>query len=71
DADPLQLAIYRLAWAEQHGLPLSAVTAAFVRTPGGPGELPRASWRTAASHTRSWYPTPVGRPQLPFPSSHS
>ncbi|MEU8548635.1 UvrD-helicase domain-containing protein [Streptomyces roseoverticillatus] len=30
DADPLQLAIYRVAWAEQHGLPLSAVTAAFV-----------------------------------------
>ncbi|WKU46897.1 UvrD-helicase domain-containing protein [Streptomyces sp. VNUA116] len=30
DADPLQLAIYRVAWAEQHGLPLSSVTAAFV-----------------------------------------
>ncbi|MEV6669397.1 ATP-dependent DNA helicase [Streptomyces sp. NPDC051162] len=30
DADPLQLAVYRVAWAEQHGLPLSAVTAAFV-----------------------------------------
>ncbi len=30
DADPLQLAIYRLAWAEQHGIPLSSVTAAFV-----------------------------------------
>ncbi|MEU9979832.1 UvrD-helicase domain-containing protein [Streptomyces sp. NPDC050856] len=29
-ADPLQLAVYRLAWAEQHGLPLDAVTAAFV-----------------------------------------
>ncbi|MDN3294629.1 ATP-dependent DNA helicase [Streptomyces ficellus] len=29
-ADPLQLAVYRLAWAEQHDLPLSAVTAAFV-----------------------------------------
>lgn len=30
DADPLQLAVYRLAWAELHGLPLSSVTAAFV-----------------------------------------
>ncbi|GGX90617.1 ATP-dependent DNA helicase [Streptomyces hiroshimensis] len=30
DADPLQLAIYRVAWAEQHGIPLSCVTAAFV-----------------------------------------
>ncbi|MFI1395135.1 ATP-dependent helicase [Streptomyces sp. NPDC020681] len=29
-ADPLQLAIYRLAWAEQHDLPLEAVDAAFV-----------------------------------------
>ncbi|MDI3389248.1 ATP-dependent DNA helicase [Streptomyces sp. B-S-A8] len=29
-ADPLQLAIYRLAWAEQHGLPAEAVKAAFV-----------------------------------------
>jgi DNA helicase-2/ATP-dependent DNA helicase PcrA len=29
-ADPLQLAVYRLAWAEQHGLPLERVEAAFV-----------------------------------------
>jgi DNA helicase-2/ATP-dependent DNA helicase PcrA len=29
-ADPLQLAVYRLAWAEQHGIPLERVTAAFV-----------------------------------------
>lgn len=29
-ADPLQLAVYRLAWAEQHALPPSAVTAAFL-----------------------------------------
>lgn len=38
-ADALQLAVYRLAWAEQHGVPLSRVTAAFlhVRT----GELIR------------------------------
>ncbi|MEV7287332.1 UvrD-helicase domain-containing protein [Streptomyces sp. NPDC093252] len=30
DADPLQLAVYRLAWAEQRGVPPEAVTAAFV-----------------------------------------
>ncbi|MGW1137320.1 ATP-dependent helicase [Streptomyces zhihengii] len=29
-ADPLQLAVYRVAWAEQQGLPLDAVGAAFV-----------------------------------------
>lgn len=43
-ADPLQLAIYRLAWAERHQLPLSAVRAAFVHIRSGevvrPEELP-------------------------------
>ncbi|MGW3104113.1 UvrD-helicase domain-containing protein [Streptomyces sp. NPDC001100] len=34
-ADPLQLAIYRLAWAEQQGVPLEAVTAAFLYVRGG------------------------------------
>ncbi|MFF7901083.1 UvrD-helicase domain-containing protein [Streptomyces sp. NPDC007920] len=29
-ADPLQLAVYRLAWAEQRGVPLDRVTAVFV-----------------------------------------
>ncbi|MEU1266471.1 ATP-dependent DNA helicase [Streptomyces cellulosae] len=29
-ADPLQLAVYRLAWAEQQGVPLDSVTAAFL-----------------------------------------
>ncbi|MEU6343028.1 UvrD-helicase domain-containing protein [Streptomyces sp. NPDC046977] len=40
-ADPLQLAVYRLAWAEQHGVPPEEVAAAFlhVRT----GELVRPS----------------------------
>ncbi|WP_431042345.1 ATP-dependent helicase [Streptomyces sp. P1-3] len=44
DADPLQLAVYRLAWAERHGLPLSAVTAAFLYVRDGevvrPASLP-------------------------------
>ncbi|WP_425444699.1 3'-5' exonuclease [Streptomyces phaeoluteigriseus] len=30
DGDPLQLAVYRLAWAEQQGVPVESVTAAFV-----------------------------------------
>ncbi len=43
-ADPLQLAVYRLAWAEAHGLPLERVSAAFVYVRTGevvrPGGLP-------------------------------
>ncbi|PWS44323.1 ATP-dependent DNA helicase [Streptomyces sp. ZEA17I] len=34
-ADPLQLAVYRLAWAELHGLPLDAVTATFLYVRSG------------------------------------
>ncbi|MCH0569605.1 UvrD-helicase domain-containing protein [Streptomyces sp. MUM 136J] len=44
DADPLQLAVYRLAWAEQRGVPLESVTAAFLYVRTGevvrPGGLP-------------------------------
>jgi DNA helicase-2/ATP-dependent DNA helicase PcrA len=43
-ADPLQLAVYRLAWAEQRGVPLSDVTAVFLYVRGGevirPDRLP-------------------------------
>ncbi|WP_189600480.1 UvrD-helicase domain-containing protein [Streptomyces lateritius] len=43
-ADPLQLAIYRLGWAEQHGLPVEEVAAAFVYVRTGevvrPARLP-------------------------------
>ncbi|MGW0611089.1 ATP-dependent DNA helicase [Streptomyces sp. NPDC002788] len=43
-ADPLQLAVYRLAWAEQQGVPPEAVTAAFLYVRTGevvrPQELP-------------------------------
>lgn len=35
DADPLQLAVYRLAWAEQRGVPLSSVGAAFLYVRSG------------------------------------
>ncbi|MFC0599645.1 UvrD-helicase domain-containing protein [Streptomyces palmae] len=41
DGDPLQLAIYRLAWAEQRGVPLSAVDAGFLYVRSG--ELVRPS----------------------------
>ncbi|MGW4568921.1 PD-(D/E)XK nuclease family protein, partial [Streptomyces sp. NPDC004561] len=34
-ADPLQLAVYRLAWAEQQGVPLDSVTAAFLYVRSG------------------------------------
>ncbi|AXI79344.1 ATP-dependent DNA helicase [Peterkaempfera bronchialis] len=39
-ADPLQLAVYRLAWAEQQGLPLEQVTAAFLYVRSGRVERP-------------------------------
>ncbi|CAL9431254.1 ATP-dependent DNA helicase Rep [Streptomyces sp. enrichment culture] len=43
-ADPLQLAVYRLAWAEQQGVPLESVTAAFLYVRTGdvvrPDDLP-------------------------------
>ncbi len=43
-ADPLQLALYRLAWAEQQHVPLESVTAAFLYVRTGevvrPGGLP-------------------------------
>ncbi len=34
-ADPLQLSVYRLAWAEKQGVPLAAVDAAFLYVRGG------------------------------------
>lgn len=44
NADPLQLAVYRLAWAELHGLPLTDVTATFLFVRSGeavrPASLP-------------------------------
>ncbi|MEU3841891.1 UvrD-helicase domain-containing protein [Streptomyces sp. NPDC028635] len=44
DADPLQLAVYRLAWAEQQGIDVESVTAAFLYVRSGqvvrPDDLP-------------------------------
>ncbi|MEU2617379.1 UvrD-helicase domain-containing protein [Streptomyces sp. NPDC007157] len=39
-ADPLQLAIYRIGWAEQQGVPPESVTAAFVHIRTGEVERP-------------------------------
>ncbi|MFI6443175.1 UvrD-helicase domain-containing protein [Kitasatospora sp. NPDC050543] len=39
-ADPLQLAVYRVAWAEQLGLPLDQVTASFLYVRSGRIEQP-------------------------------
>jgi DNA helicase-2/ATP-dependent DNA helicase PcrA len=40
-ADPLQLALYRLAWAQQQGVPLESVTAAFLFVRTGEVVRPR------------------------------
>ncbi|MFJ3495093.1 UvrD-helicase domain-containing protein [Streptomyces sp. NPDC086091] len=40
-ADPLQLALYRLGWAEQQGVPVESVTAAFLHVRTGEVVRPR------------------------------
>lgn len=41
NGDPLQLAVYRLAWAERQGVPLESVSAAFVYVRSGETVRPR------------------------------
>ncbi|MFI0237349.1 UvrD-helicase domain-containing protein [Streptomyces sp. NPDC016845] len=41
NGDPLQLAVYRLAWAERQGIPLESVSAAFVYVRSGETVRPR------------------------------
>ncbi|UCM90203.1 ATP-dependent helicase [Streptomyces marincola] len=65
DADPLQLAIYRVAWAERHGLPLSAVSAAFLYVRSGelvrPSVLPgRRGLERLLTGEDSWEPNDPG-----------
>ncbi|MEV5676991.1 UvrD-helicase domain-containing protein [Streptomyces sp. NPDC052179] len=61
-ADPLQLAVYRLAWAELHGLPLDSVTATFLYVRSGetvhPAGLPG---RTELERLLLDEPPPPGR----------
>ncbi|MDT0265489.1 ATP-dependent DNA helicase [Streptomyces sp. DSM 44915] len=65
DADPLQLAIYRLAWAERHQLPTSEVSAAFLYVRSGelvrPSVLPgRAGLERLLLGEDSWEPNDPG-----------
>ncbi len=66
-ADPLQLAVYRLAWAERLGLPASRVTAAFVYVRTGrvvrPSRLPgrRTLERLLSAGPAPQRRTPSGR----------
>ncbi|MFF4656734.1 UvrD-helicase domain-containing protein [Streptomyces sp. NPDC001381] len=75
-ADPLQLALYRLAWAEQQGVPVESVTAAFlyvrtgdvVRPDGLPdrAELERLlTGEEAAADDRGGRPAQANRAQPP------
>ncbi|MCS0634402.1 UvrD-helicase domain-containing protein [Streptomyces sp. LP05-1] len=68
DGDPLQLAVYRLAWAEAHGLPADEVGAAFVYVRTGevvrPGRLPG---RRELERLLLPEPAPAGGPPGPAP----
>ncbi|MFF4562985.1 UvrD-helicase domain-containing protein [Streptomyces sp. NPDC001435] len=65
-ADPLQLAVYRLAWAEQQGVPLESVTATFVYVRSGeavrPADLPdRAALERLLLGEPEWH---AGEPRV-------
>ncbi|MFE9372878.1 UvrD-helicase domain-containing protein [Streptomyces sp. NPDC006711] len=67
-ADPLQLAVYRVAWAEETGVPLESVTAAFVYVRTGetvrPSRLPgRAELEAILLGDRPQGAPPGPRPQ--------
>ncbi|MFF2959544.1 UvrD-helicase domain-containing protein [Streptomyces sp. NPDC057963] len=61
-ADPLQLAVYRLAWAELHDLPLTAVTATFLYVRSGETVRPTRLPGRAELERLLWdEPPPTGR----------
>ena len=66
-ADPLQLAVYRLAWAEQHGRAPGAVTAAFLYVRSGEIVRPTAPARTGpgAGAASCWASRPDETPSGP------
>lgn len=68
-ADPLQLAIYRLAWAEKQGVPLDSVTAAFVFVRSG--EIVRPAFLPGRTELERIFlegpPTAPARPLNPHP----
>jgi len=62
-ADPMQLAIYRVAWAELHGVPVEKVTASFYYVSRGevhtPTDLPDREALTALIESAGAYPASV------------
>ncbi len=69
-ADPLQLALYRLAWAEQHGVPLESVQAAFLYVRSGEVVRPEALPDRAALERLLLEEPPEGVPEEP-PDQHA
>ena len=61
-ADPLQLAVYRLAWAESQGLPLERVSAAFLHVRSGRVVRPEPLPGRAELEELLMAITPNGRP---------
>ncbi|MCW8097646.1 UvrD-helicase domain-containing protein [Streptomyces tauricus] len=69
-ADPLQLAVYRLAWAEQHGIPLESVRAAFLYVRSGEIVRPENLPDRAALERLLLEEPPEGVPDEP-PDQHA
>ncbi len=70
NADPLQLALYRLAWAEQHGVPLESVRAAFLYVRSGEVVRPESLPDRAALERLLLEEPPDGVPEEP-PDQHA
>ncbi|WP_284437820.1 ATP-dependent DNA helicase [Streptomyces sp. TUS-ST3] len=66
-ADPLQLAVYRLAWAERQGVPVESVTAAFLYVRTGDVVRPR-NLPDRAALERLLTQEPGGRSDSPVPA---
>ncbi|MFD0307278.1 UvrD-helicase domain-containing protein [Streptomyces sp. NPDC127119] len=69
-ADPLQLAVYRLAWAEQRGVPLESVRAAFLYVRSGEVVRPKSLPDRAALERLLLEEPPEGVPDEP-PDQHA
>ncbi|MFI7384270.1 UvrD-helicase domain-containing protein [Streptomyces sp. NPDC049813] len=69
--DPLQLAVYRLAWAEKQGVPLESVSAAFVYVRSGETVRPRRlPGRAELERLLTEEPQPPGAPLEEPPDEH-
>ncbi|MFE1797451.1 UvrD-helicase domain-containing protein [Streptomyces sp. NPDC059517] len=69
-ADPLQLAVYRLAWAEQRGVPLESVRAAFLYVRTGEVVRPKSLPDRVALERLLLEEPPEGVPDEP-PDQHA